>query len=797
MVSRAKAYLVFARHYLLVYQELQMAYDQGGEASVRALTELDSELPLIVEAQLWASEHANDNKEAATLCSHFADTLSLIHTRLLVEQQILWVSQGVNAARLISDRRAEASHLGNLGVLYRDIGRLDEALKCHAEAGEIAQDLKYLDIEFGQWLGISNCHLRRHRYDLALYGYRRALNISRWLDDAGQQALCLTNIANVLMVKGDTDEAVEACEKALQLSRVSGDFSQEALHLTNLAGLLSQRASYRKAKQFLERALLLSLELKDVVRQMAIHQEYSKLYMAQGFCAEAGSHLASALKIACDRGDHISRGYIYAQMGELFSRLGQPIFALRCYDRSIAISDHVGNEGQQAIGLIELGALHNSLLQYRDAVRVLRFVESFLLGVVPDVLLPRLYMNLGAACLELDLITTADKYIKKAMCIIIRRELLAERVDCLLLMGKHALRWSNHTLATKYHHRGAYLAGSLGMSLKESLHLGYLGETYNAMGRYREAAAVLERARRLASDVGAVQDASKWAEVLGISYFEMRCYEKAIDAHRWGLRLARKARDHAFELRHLIGLIRACSVAEIQTKIRAYLSQCIRLATSIGSEILTPEILLSLGNTAGRIGAHRQAAVCFSLARDMSVNLDDRLLEQQVLIGLSVAYVKSGWRKKAFVTMKEALLVSRDLNDQGAEFILLDELGKACSESDALQALDYHRQALALIQGTDQDARRARIIGNIGVDHYHLGEYRKAILAFREAMCIARKICAPILEGISVFNMGDALYRLGEKKQGRIYARRGIAKVKDFDTEKASELKVQMRSWSL
>jgi len=795
MPASTQAYLTFTRHYLMICEELQGAYEQGGDASIQALDLLDKDLALIIQAQLWASEYADSNKEAAAFCGRFADTVRLLHTRLPMEQRLSWVRQGISAAQRISDRRAEASHLGNLGMLYHAIGRINDALECHTRAAEIAEELQILDLEFAQWFGISNCHLSRQRYDLALYGYRRALNISRWLKESKQQSLCYGNIAHVLTAMGDITEAIDACESALELSRESEDLDQESLHLMSLAGLLSTQGDYSNAKQCLAEALSLSLRMRNSARQMAVHSEYSKICLAEKLYEEACLHLASALRITQHADDRINRGHIYAQMGDVCLQAGWPFFALECYKTSYATAQEFGNRSEQAARLIAIGATHNLLGQYHDAVRVLRSVDSCPAGCLHDALKIRLYLNLAATYLELDLNVTANKYIQKAMRMITRAELMEERVDCLLLMGKHALRCKGYALAAECHRHGAYLARSLYMYFKECQHLGSLGEACNEIGRYEEAKVAFGRAKGLASDLGAPSEASRWAGELGDCCCRTQDYEKAIHAYRWGLQKAGEAQEALFELRHLARLAGTYVTMGKASRTRRSITRALRVAKYIGQTTSDVEVMLNLANAVGRAGGHRQAARCFRYARDMSVALQDRSLELRALVGLAVAQTRSGWRQKAIGTMKLGLRVSQLVGDWDTELMLLDEQGKAHAKFNASEALVYHRQALDLTRRTDHDIARASIVGNMGVDYYNLKDHPNAIACFEEALVLARRIGEASLEGISLFNIGDALHKLGEKEQSLLYARRGISIIDRVDGGLASQFRAEILSW--
>src|SRR5262249_27647490 len=62
-----------AAHYFQVLRHADTLYQQGGDAVMQSLAQFDLEWGNIQAGQAWAAGHTATNKEAAQLCSDYAD----------------------------------------------------------------------------------------------------------------------------------------------------------------------------------------------------------------------------------------------------------------------------------------------------------------------------------------------------------------------------------------------------------------------------------------------------------------------------------------------------------------------------------------------------------------------------------------------------------------------------------------------------------------------------------------------------------------------------------------------------
>ncbi|MFC1635092.1 tetratricopeptide repeat protein, partial [Planctomycetota bacterium] len=497
-LDKTKAYIKHAILCMKILTEAGSKYGEGGDEAYNAKSNLDREISHIKNAQRRIAERKQTSHEIARLCTLFADQARLLTTHLNFNERLKWGQDGIEAARILNDRRAETSHLGNLGTVHLDMGNIARALECYTQAGTIAEEFEMLDLEFSQWLGISNCHFVLGRYELALYGYRRALNLSRWIDDKSGEALCRANIANTLQIMGEVDEAIKWHEDALHIAQELKDVGQEVLHLMNLGNAHLTQDNLPEAERNLSLALRMSIKLRDYSKQTCLHQSLGILYLKAGEYPQSRVHLANALRIAQKNNFIVEKGDVYRVIGSLYERLDHPWLAISCYEIAVSIAEDHAFTNNQVVYLVKLGNVFGRMSLYHEAVRAFRNAEM-LLGKSPgDKSQLDLFMGLANAYLELDLNLTAERYFHKSLGIIERFELLEERAECLLFMGKNFLNQRKYRQAIWCHQHGEYLARRLGMYELQCAHNGYWGNVFLKKGEFRKAKRAFNRARRLA-----------------------------------------------------------------------------------------------------------------------------------------------------------------------------------------------------------------------------------------------------------------------------------------------------------
>jgi len=176
----------------------------------------------------------------------------------------------------------------NLGVLYQDWSRLDDAEKCQQKSLEFARQLGNRKGETTNLHGLSNVALHRGDYSSAMEYCQDALAIYEELDDEEGKADIIGQLGNISAKQGDDArergdkdiaqhyyaEAERLYNEALKIYRRVGNQENQAIALSNLGGVARIIGDITSAEQYLQEGLRLS---KTLGNQYSIAANYGQL----------------------------------------------------------------------------------------------------------------------------------------------------------------------------------------------------------------------------------------------------------------------------------------------------------------------------------------------------------------------------------------------------------------------------------------------------------------------------------------------------------------------------------------
>ncbi len=213
-----------AQHYEGVLRSLNILYREGGAQAEIALIAFDCEKPNIVHARAEAEKCAHLDRNIAALCVSFArGGAALINLRFHPRERVRWIDAGIQASGQLGDRGIEAR-------LWNDVG------VCHAALGEMGE---------------------------AQTSYRNALEICRDGQDHGALGAALGNLANLNLLTGKPQEAIELLNQVAQLSRETGDQRRLADALNSLGAAYKDLGEYARAIDYHEQSLAIHRKIED------------------------------------------------------------------------------------------------------------------------------------------------------------------------------------------------------------------------------------------------------------------------------------------------------------------------------------------------------------------------------------------------------------------------------------------------------------------------------------------------------------------------------------------------------
>lgn len=223
----------------------------------------------LLERELAAARRSGDlNSEASAL-----GNLGVLLKNLGCYQEAVELQQKSLAVfRQLGDRREEGHTLGDLGVALRHTGQSDAALDSFRQQLAIALELDDPGSQGSALLNMANCLAQSvPAKSEALQHYQRALDLFRRMSNRKGEATVLLNMGSIKYGEGDAQEAARLHEQAFALFRAIGSRRGEGQALFALAMDFYQDGDLTAAIANAEAALPLLAEAGDPVSESARH----------------------------------------------------------------------------------------------------------------------------------------------------------------------------------------------------------------------------------------------------------------------------------------------------------------------------------------------------------------------------------------------------------------------------------------------------------------------------------------------------------------------------------------------
>ncbi len=277
-----------------------------------ALEDLNRALSLSVQLE-------NQEEKAAVL-----QAIGVAYKRLnKLDEALKNYQDSLEIKRRLGQKRGIAASLNEIAQIQGRLGKPEAALASYTEALALRREIGDKQGIGSSLIDLGFFYADRGRYDEALKFYKDSLSIQRELGNKNLEALCLNNIGNVLLLKGQSEDALTYLERALELREKGKAPADTALTLHNLAETSSNLGQYDKALSYYLRALETYRAAGDK-RGAAIESgSMARVFEHQGRYAAAAKSTEDALKTFRELNDRSFLMYSLASYGNALSLLGR------------------------------------------------------------------------------------------------------------------------------------------------------------------------------------------------------------------------------------------------------------------------------------------------------------------------------------------------------------------------------------------------------------------------------------------------------------------------------------------
>ena len=217
-----------------------------------------------------------------------------------------WVATqliGLENARALGDRHAEAWMLINLGMAY-GVQRRGEAIEYSEQAMVLYRELGDLRGESRAATNVASGHFELRRFSEALEAAQRSLAIDRQAGNRYGEGIALELIGCACRELGRYDEAIEHMDSALAIFRELGDRRTEADVLSELAEAYAGSGRVAEAVAALNDSLTIWVDIDDRSGRATALERLALAQRQMGENDQARASLSEAVRLFRELGDN-------------------------------------------------------------------------------------------------------------------------------------------------------------------------------------------------------------------------------------------------------------------------------------------------------------------------------------------------------------------------------------------------------------------------------------------------------------------------------------------------------------
>ena len=314
------------------------------------------------------------------------------------------------------------------------------------------------------------------------------------------------------------------------------------------------------------------------------------------------------------------------------------------------------------------------------------------------------------------------------------------------------------------------IAIEIGDRAGEGQGYGNLGIAYFSLGDFRKAIEYHEKHLKIAIEIGDRSGEGLASANMGIAYRSLGEFRKAIKYHKKDLKIAIEIGSRDGEGRAYANLGNAyLSLGDFRKAIE-YHEKHLKISIEIGNRAGEGGAYGNLGSAYRSQGDLQKAIEYHEKHLKIAIEIGDRAGEGRASANMGIAYNTLGDFRKAIEYHEKHLKISVEIGDRAGEGPAYGNLGNAYqSLGDFRKALEYHERRLKIAIEIGDRAGEGRAYGNLGNAYASLGDFRKAIEYHEKDLKIAIEIGDRAGEGRASANMGTAYNSQGDFRKAIEY----------------------------
>lgn len=280
-----------------------------------------------------------------------------------------YTNEALKIAEDINNDQKIADALSNLGVIFWQQGKFEEALDRHMQANQIYNNIENEEGIAKTYSNIGIIFSDQSHYEKALEYFFKAMIIYENNDNERGMSILLNNIGMVYEFQKDYGLAEEYHQKSLKLKEKLEDISGMAFSYSNLGLVYQGLNEYEKAMDYFERSLKIRKELNNL-RQVAVsYKNIGYLYFLMDSLMQARQYLINARQIFNEVNDQSGLSMTLNYLGRLAVEENNYRDAQFYFENSLLLAQEIGLNRMITKNYLDLAAVMQNEGKYQEAFK--------------------------------------------------------------------------------------------------------------------------------------------------------------------------------------------------------------------------------------------------------------------------------------------------------------------------------------------------------------------------------------------------------------------------------------------
>jgi len=341
---------------------------------------------IILSFSLSASQN-NDLNKNSDLVQLYTMTINQAEDQLKngnYDKAIELYKEALIQAGRIDSESEEARCFMRLGLLYWNVGRLNESSDMYKKALSITQKISLKNeqeecltaLEIYKLYSEGKDFRSSRKYEKSIESFKKAINLARKINSKEHELKCLRQLSLTYWELNNFQEFFSLNKEALNIAKILNHKQEKGRCLNNIGIYNWRTENYSNTLNCFEEALKIAQELKNIKDESECLNNIGLTYNDLGNYEKALEYLIKALKIDKELEDGFSIAVDLNNIGSTFRRKG--LFsdnkdnfykALNYYNDSLQLARKINNRKMEIRTLNNIGFVYSHLDNYYDALK--------------------------------------------------------------------------------------------------------------------------------------------------------------------------------------------------------------------------------------------------------------------------------------------------------------------------------------------------------------------------------------------------------------------------------------------